>query len=183
MAFHGGEAEKSGVVSGIEGELGFGGGLEGFAAEAGDFHEGAVGGELGVDGLGGEAEDGFEEVVLGIADGELGGVDTDGKAPGAGVEVIADEGALVLLGPGAVLIEGEGAGGDDLAFVEVLVPGVHGMLFLILSRVSFIVQGDCLRGEDMVWFEGDDLEVEQPVTSDVGRLRSGDVYSRGGMGL
>ena len=66
-----------------------------------------------------EAEDGFVECDVGIADGELGGVNADGKSAGTGVEIVADEGALVGFVPAAAGGERERKGGDELAGAEV----------------------------------------------------------------
>jgi hypothetical protein len=57
--------------------------------------------------------------MAGIPDLELGRVHPDGEASGTGLHVIADEGALVTRGPGPVRVQGEGQGGNDLAFAEV----------------------------------------------------------------
>ena len=70
-------------------------------------------------GFGCEAEDGFVECDVGIADGELGGVNADGKSAGTGVEIVADEGALVGFVPAAAGGERERKGGDELAGAEV----------------------------------------------------------------
>ena len=113
----GGEGEEGGVVAEGGGERGFAEGLGRGAADAGD-EDGVRGAGL----FGGELEDGLEEVVLGVADGELGGVDGDGEAAGAGVDVVAREGALAGLVELAVRGEAEGVGGDDEALVETIAP-------------------------------------------------------------
>ncbi len=53
---------------------------------------------MGVSGFPGEFQHGLIETNLGIADGELSGVDTDGKATGAGGAVVPDQRALVSFG-------------------------------------------------------------------------------------
>jgi len=124
----GAEAEEAGVIAEGTGGVRFREGLRGAAAEAGDERErtrlrlGASGRrsrEPRGGGFGRETEDGFVECDVGIADGELGGVNADSKSPGTGVEIVADEGALVGFVPAAAAGERERKGGDELAGAEV----------------------------------------------------------------
>ncbi len=124
----GAEAEEACVIAESTGSARFREGLRGATAEAGDERErarlrlGASGvrsREPRRGGFGREAQDGFIECDVGIADGELGGVNADGKSAGTGVEVVADEGALVRFVPAAAAGERERKRGDELASAEV----------------------------------------------------------------
>ena len=124
----GAEAEEACVIAESTGSARFREGLRGATAEAGDERErarlrlGASGvrsREPRRGGFGREAQDGFIECDVGIADGELGGVNADSKSAGTGVEVVADEGALVRFVPAAAAGERERKGGDELAGAEV----------------------------------------------------------------
>jgi hypothetical protein len=75
--------------------------------------------------LGGELEHGAEEIVLGIADGELGRVDTDSETAGAGGDVVARKGALVFFGELPVAIQRQRLGRDDVASEEMSAK-IHG---------------------------------------------------------
>ncbi len=87
---HGGQAEQSGVISQVAGQRGFGHGLRGAAADAGNPHERfAAAGVEPVELLGGQAQDGLEQADLGIADGELRGVHADGNASRPGRRIVS----------------------------------------------------------------------------------------------
>jgi len=58
-------------------------------------------------------ENRFEKVMRRIADLELGGMDADGEAARARVDIIAHQGPLVALIELPMLVEGERYGGDD----------------------------------------------------------------------
>ena len=70
--------------------------------------------------IGTDAENRLKQRDFGIADGKLGGVDGNGQPADTGIQIVADEGTLPLRGKAAVGIQGEGEGGDDSAFTELL---------------------------------------------------------------
>lgn len=109
------EAEERGVVAEFAHELRFGHGLRSAAADAGDADERLAGaGHF----LGGQRENGMEEADLGIADGELRGVNADREAAHARGEIVARERALAALVETTRGGEREGMGGDDEAVLE-----------------------------------------------------------------
>ncbi len=68
--------------------------------------------------IGGQREDGFEEVVFGMTDFELRGMDTDGEATGLGGDVVAKESALTAFVEMARGGEREGARGNRESGLE-----------------------------------------------------------------
>jgi len=68
--------------------------------------------------LGGQREDGFEEVMFGMANFELRGVDTDRETAGFGGDVVAKKCALTTFVEMARSGEREGACGDSESGLE-----------------------------------------------------------------
>lgn len=112
----GGEAEQGGIVAKAGGEFGFADGLGGEAADAGDG-----GAAEGAPLLKRELENGLEQAM--VANGELGGMDADGDGAGAGLAVIAGEGALGVLVESACGGESQWVSRDDEAGEEVFAEG------------------------------------------------------------
>ncbi len=116
-----GEAKESGVVAKIGEECGFANGLGRVATDSADTDERSGTTAVGaVDFFGGECQNGFEEADLGIANGELRGVNTDGEASGAGGDVVARECALAAFVEATIRVERERMRGDDRALGEEL---------------------------------------------------------------
>jgi hypothetical protein len=105
-------ADEDGFEAEGAGALGFGDGLGCGATNAGDAD---LGRSEFAEGLGGEREDGLEEEVLRVADGELRRMQGDGQAAGSGRVVVADESPLMALRPASIGVEGEGKGRNDMA--------------------------------------------------------------------
>ncbi len=104
-----GETEEPGVVAEAVEEGGFLNRLRRGAADAANADDGPG---VAVHCLGGEGKHGFEEADAGLADGELGGVDTDRETTGPCGEVVAGERALAALVETAGRGEGQRMGGD-----------------------------------------------------------------------
>ena len=119
LGLEGGHADETGLIAERQGELRLSHGLLGLAADTGDQGEVARRrAQFRRSRFGGKFEDGLEEVVLRVADLELGRVHADGESAGAGGEVVTRQGSLVLLGELPVTVERQRLGGDDVAGEE-----------------------------------------------------------------
>ncbi len=110
----GGQAEQPGVVAQPHRRAGLAHRLFAAAGEAGDHQHRPLGPVR--HGLGGAAQHGLIEPV--VADGELGGVDADGQAADAGIEVVAAERSLAAEVDLAFGVERQGMGRNDAALPQ-----------------------------------------------------------------
>ena len=109
------KAQEYGVVSQTSGQFSFGDSLGALSADARDLHD-----VVSAAFLSGEGEDRLQQSDFRVANGKLGGVDSDGDSTRAGGEVIAGQCPLPALVQLAVGVERKRMGGNHQAGTKFL---------------------------------------------------------------